>query len=95
MSVEDPCPKDGTGAPIDPLGSYYVQNKRQFVGNSVMWWRTNGCGYTCEIDDAGIYRGDALPGSEDHGEVYWPVDVVRRCTVVHVDAQRLGRVAAG
>jgi hypothetical protein len=91
--MSDTTTKDGTGAPIDPTAYYYIQNKRSYVGNSVVWWRAGGAGYTCELDDAGVYRGDDLPGSEDHGEVYWPVALVRQCVVGHVDMQLLRRAA--
>jgi len=87
--------RDGTGAQIISHALYYVQNKHLFCGNGVMWWRHGGAGYTDNLLEAGIYRGDELPGSVDHGEVYWPVDLVRYCTIVQVDTQRLNRVAQG
>lgn len=30
---------------------YYIQNKG-FVGNCLLFWRENGSGYTCDLDDA-------------------------------------------
>jgi len=30
---------------------YYIQNKG-FVGNSLLWWRENGNGYTCNLNEA-------------------------------------------
>lgn len=37
---------------------YYVQDTRSVVGNCALWWRENGAGYTCAIDEAGLYRKD-------------------------------------
>ena len=34
---------------------YYIQDTRQFVGNSMSWWRQNGSGYTCDLREAGIF----------------------------------------
>ena len=36
--------------PPDPL--YYIQDARQFCGNSVYWWCPDGHGYTCDLDRA-------------------------------------------
>ncbi len=30
---------------------FYIQNKG-FVGNCLLWWRPNGSGYTCNLDEA-------------------------------------------
>jgi len=31
---------------------YYIQDTRTYTGNSVMWWRENGDGYTSNVDEA-------------------------------------------
>jgi hypothetical protein len=31
---------------------YYIQDTRNYVGNSVLWWRVNGQGYTTNLDEA-------------------------------------------
>lgn len=31
---------------------FYVQDARTYCGNSVMWWRKGGCGYTTNLDEA-------------------------------------------
>lgn len=39
---------------------YYIQDTRDFIGNSIIWWRDGG-GYTDRIDDAEIFsESDAL-----------------------------------
>ncbi len=35
---------------------YYIHDRtRGFVGNSMMWWRKNHCGYTCDVTDAHLF----------------------------------------
>ena len=81
---------DGRGKAIDPDGQYYLQDARTFVGNSVSWWRPDGAGYTCDIDDAGVYSGTEANGHRET-DVPWPVAAVLRHAVRHVDWQRLRR----
>ena len=33
-------------------GLYYIQDTRSVCGNSVVWWRVDGCGYTSNLDEA-------------------------------------------
>lgn len=39
---------------------YYLQDKRSIVGNSMMWWAINGCGYTCDIRCAQTWTKEEL-----------------------------------
>jgi hypothetical protein len=34
----------------EPL--YYIQDTRSYCGNSVMWWRVDGHGYTSNLEEA-------------------------------------------
>lgn len=31
---------------------YYIQNTHHVVGNCALFWRKDGCGYTCNLDEA-------------------------------------------
>lgn len=64
---------------------FYVQDKRQYVGNCIMWWRDGG-GYTPKLDDAEVFTGDALP-TDRETDVAWPKDYVDRMTRPMVDVQ--------
>lgn len=88
--VEKTPKLDGLGNPIDPAASYYVQDKRTFVGNCVSWWRPHSAGYACDIDDAGTYSGESVLSMRDT-DIPWPVEVVLRNTARYVDFQRLSR----
>jgi len=81
---------DGFGDPINPNHYYYIQDKRQHVGNCVMFWAHEGHGYTCEFEEAGLFLGeDSRVHSDRDTDVPWPVMAVRAARVAHVDAQRL------
>ena len=64
---------------------YYVQDTRQFVGNSMLWWRHNGEGYTTDLSQAGQYESKPSNRATD---VLWPVDYIESIATLHVDHQR-------
>lgn len=66
---------------------YYIHDRtRGFVGNSMMWWRKNHCGYTCDIGDAHIFtHEEALQRICDAGDLSaYTVDSVRAYSEIHV-----------
>lgn len=40
------------------MSEFYIQDTRTVVGNSVLWWRPKGDGYTCDLRQAGRYSGE-------------------------------------
>lgn len=83
-----PTPRiDGRGDPIIPDAWYFVQDARpgSVVGNCASWWRPGGAGYTCDLNDAGVYRGAGLPSGRET-DVPWPENYVRKHAVTHVRA---------
>lgn len=36
----------------EPNTLFYVQDARSYVGNAVVFWRNNRCGYTSDVDEA-------------------------------------------
>ena len=74
---------DGLGNAIDPTGDYYVLDSRTCVGNCGLWWRANGSGYACDLDDVGVYKGADVLGMRDT-DVPWPTVYVLARTVRHV-----------
>ena len=34
---------------------YYLQDKRSYVGNDILWWAKNGAGYTTDLSKAHVY----------------------------------------
>lgn len=71
--------------------TYFIQDTRQFVGNAVLWWRVDGCGYTTELDEAwevDEQKARSIERSRDTDKA-WPADVVRKAARQYVDMQRL------
>lgn len=75
---------DGLGQPLDPDGDYYLQDARVSTGNCATWWRAEGKGYCCDLDDAGVYKGRDC--SKRETDVPWPAEWVRARVVKHVRA---------
>ncbi|APU89025.1 hypothetical protein Rctr197k_274 [Virus Rctr197k] len=44
--------------------AYLIQDTRSFVGNSALFWRSNGQGYTCDLDQAGHYTKEEAERQE-------------------------------
>jgi polyhydroxyalkanoate synthesis regulator phasin len=84
---------DSEPVPVPDL--YYLQYSGTVVGNSALWWREGGHGYTCDLGDAGVFtkeRAFAQHRSRD-------LDVPRLKSEMdsmakrHVDVQHLPRPA--
>ncbi len=85
--------RDGLGRPIDRDAFYYIQDSRQYVGNCVLWWAVEGQGYTCELPEAGMFKGsDSRVHSDRDCDVPWPVELVRPFVRQHIDASSLHRL---
>lgn len=52
------------------------------------WWRPNSEGYTCQIDDAGLYNEAFARNRRDTDKVYRAADIYPLATRV-VDIQRI------
>lgn len=52
---------------------YYIQDSRRYVGNSAVWWRERGEGYTTNLAEAMKVTGDWVGRPSD---ILWPVDEI-------------------
>ena len=83
---------DSPSTPLEP-GLYYIQDTRRAMGNCAVWWCPNSSGYTCDLNEAGLYSSaqieklDKLPSG-----VPRLVADVDSLVVEHVDMQRLRRL---
>lgn len=74
---------------------YYLQNG--YVGNAVLWWAKDKCGYTTDLSKAGKYTKEecqAIIRLGDRPERAWPVEHIDKhpvAKIVTVDAQYLDR----
>ena len=67
---------------------YVILDARQVVGNCALFWRPDGNGYTCDLNEAGLY--DKTQEHRDT-DIYVPVDVARQASVTHVRVEPLQR----
>jgi hypothetical protein len=67
----------------DGPACYYVLDARTVVGNCAMWWYPDGKGYTCNIDEAGLYTADDVAGMRET-DVPIHRDDVAKLVVRHV-----------
>ncbi len=71
---------------------FYIQDKRQYIGNSIAWWAKGGNGYTTNIDRAEIFtKEDAVELATDGSGKYraWSCDHVNEHISRHVDMQHV------
>lgn len=73
---------------------YYIQDKRSFHGNALIWWGKDGGGYTSNLSDAGKYPEDRAKKIclSRGSDVAWPVDYIdgnKDALKIIVDAQYL------
>lgn len=71
--------------------TYYIEDTRQRVGNSVMWWAPDGKGYTCDLRCAGVYdeeEAKRIAGKRGTDRL-WPVGEVMPLIQFHIDHQDL------
>lgn len=82
-------PADPFIAQTTPTGKKYViLDSRQIVGNCALFWRPDGAGYTCDLNDAGLY--DKTRSRRDT-DIYVPIEVARSMAVTHVRVEPLKR----
>lgn len=74
-----------------PEDSYYVQDSRQYVGNSVLWWRKDRAGYTTNLAEAHVFtEAEADACRRDRAtDIPWPKAAIDAIADLHVDMQRL------
>lgn len=79
---------DGLGNMVKPDELYYVQDRSPPWGDCARWWRPDGAGYTCVIEEAGFYTGRRTASMRET-DIPWPMNVVRALTRSHVTRDAL------
>jgi hypothetical protein len=71
--------------------TYFIQDTRSYVGNSVYWWAKDGNGYTTHLDEAWEVDEETARAVEHNRDTdkAWSADVVRAAASAQVDVQRL------
>ena len=53
---------------------FYLQDKRQYVGNDILWWAKDGKGYTTDLSMAHVFtKNEAVKRNRSrYTDVHWP-----------------------
>lgn len=85
----DPKPKPETTNPM-----FYIQDSRSYAGNSAIWWRTDGKGYTSDLTEAwrvNKEKAERICRSRSTDRM-WPCHQIDAITQKHFDAQNFTRM---
>lgn len=75
---------------------FYIQDSRSYCGNSALWWRPNGGGYTTNLNEAwrvGRERAESICRCRDTDKM-WPCDQVDALAQTHFDSQNFTQLKA-
>ena len=73
---------------------YYVQDSRNYVGNSILWWGLGSSGYVTQLKDAQKYTKAEILKDFSNGretDIIWRASHVEANIRTHVDSQYLRR----
>ncbi len=74
------------------MDEYYIHDKtRGYVGNCMVWWKHDNCGYVCDIQKARIWtKAEAIDQCEHADDLeMWPKDYIDAKVQYHVDMQNV------
>lgn len=80
------------------MKQFYIQDTRDYVGNSILWWANNNSGYVCDIRKAKIFtedeakkicrgRGRYHRTNQQDGKRMWPKEYIDQRISFHIDMQ--------
>jgi len=75
------------------MKKYYIQREASgYVGNCLLWWKHNNCGYTCDLSEAKVFDEndprfiDAMTSSKYRA---WEKGYVDEVATIHVECENL------
>jgi len=72
---------------------YYIQREASgYVGNCLLWWKHNDCGYTCDLSEAKVFDEDDprfISAMESEKYRAWEKEHVDKSETLHVNHQKL------
>lgn len=71
---------------------YYLQDRRQIVGNCVLWWAKDRNGYTTELDKAHVFTAAEISKFRRDTDIPYRRDAVIDVAVKHVRQEALYRL---
>ncbi len=69
---------------------YYVQDARGNVGNSMLWWKHDNCGYTTDLREAKVFTVMEIAkmySIADGTKKAWPKEYIDERIEHHIDMQ--------
>ncbi len=72
---------------------YYLQDTRSYVGNSMVWWKHDNCGYVCDIREAKVFTEAEIQvrrlsvSAKDDNKRAWQKDYIDKRISHHIDMQ--------
>ena len=69
--------------------NYYIQNGH--VGNTMLFWRKEGKGYTTNLDEAGIWDEESartICANRNKNNRAWSIRYINKISSLQVDVQR-------
>ena len=68
---------------------FYLQDKRSYVGNDILWWAKDGRGYTTDLSRAEVYTKEKALAQHKcrESDIPWPKEYVDKKTRPAVDMQ--------
>jgi len=68
---------------------YYLPDSRDYVGNSMLWWKQDKCGYTTDIMKAHIFTEEEAKGQHECREtdIPWEKEYIDSKIKFHIDMQ--------
>jgi hypothetical protein len=72
---------------------FYLQDSRSYVGNDLLFWAKDGCGYTTDVSKAEVYSREEAQQQHNSREtdIPWPKDYIDQKTRPAVDHQYVRR----
>lgn len=72
---------------------YYLQDKRTYVGNCVLWWAKGKAGYTSNLNEAHMFTKDEAFRQHECREtdLPWPKAYIDARSAPTVDMQKIRR----
>ncbi len=73
---------------------YYIQDKRQYVGNDMLFWTQSKGGYTTDLDKAGLFTEAEAREICRHrkSDIAWPENHLKEVCKKVVDMQYVNLV---
>lgn len=71
-------------------GLYFLQDTRSVVGNCMVFWAKDCCGYTTNLEDAHLFTLDEAIGHRSTDRP-WPAEQMWKLSKPRVDVQDLPR----